>query len=342
MNIKLQLKRYRKFLKQVKRKEKYRKKKYKLSILPRKLKEYKLFRENAISKRIPQIFSIKENIEETLAFISGLKKIKSPKKDIFFNMYNVSVIDEGTIALFVSLIKELTAKKYRIRGNKPKNRNARKILEKSGFFEHLNGVIDEENKYTSNTILTEGKSKTEQEETAKIVRKAIKFLTGKEDKNPPLQRLFVELMANTINHGFKNVKNAKWYLSYSEEHNNSEKICKFAFVDNGTGIVETLKLKNIFQELNQRIISLFKGDYDLLLSAFEGKIGSRTGLDYRGKGLPEIYKAMENNIISNLFILTNEVILDFKNNDYRKININHRGTFYYFELSNKNLKKNDK
>lgn len=341
MNKKLQLKRHKRFLKQVRRRKKYRKKKHLFSILPRKWKEYKIFKENAINKKIPHIFSIKENTKETLFFINELKKIRSPKKDIFFNMYNVSTIDEGTIALFVSIIKELTIKKYRIKGNKPKNKEAKKILEKSGFFDYLKGYIDEENRYTSNTILTEGQSKTEQEATAKIIRKANKFLTGQEDKNPPLQRLFVELMANAINHGFKDIKNARWYLSYSEEYATYEKICKFAFIDNGTGIVETLKLKNIFEKLNQKLISFFKGDYDLLLSAFRGEIGSKTGLDYRGKGLPEIYKAMENNIINNLFILTNEVILDFKNNKFYKIDVNHKGTFYYFELSNKNLEKKD-
>lgn len=256
-------------------------------------------------------------------------------------MSNVSVIDEGTIALFISIIKELSAKEYRIAGNKPRNKIAKKILEKSGFFDYLIGYIDEENRYTSNTILTEGKSKTEQKETAKIVRKAIKFLTGKEDKNPPIQRLCVELMANAINHGFKDSKNARWYMSYSEGNNNSEKICKFAFIDNGMGIVETLKMKNIFKEIQQYFTSLFVGEYELLLSAFRGEIGSRTKLDYRGKGLPEIYKAMENNIISNLFILTNEVILDFKNNKFYNIDINHKGSFYYFELSNKNLEKKD-
>ncbi|GIM48821.1 STAS domain-containing protein [Capnocytophaga stomatis] len=343
MSFILQRKRHRRFLKSIKRRKKYLKRKHQFSILPKKLKPYHNFIRNAISKKLPCVFSIKENTKETLSFINDVKNIKSKGKNIYFNMNKVSSIDEGTIALFVSIIKELSSKKYKIVGSKPKDKTARKILEKSGFFEHLDGSIDEENRTTSNTILTEGQSKTEQETTSKIVRKSINFLTGQENSNCRfrLQRLFIELMANAIDHGFKDRKNAKWFMSYSEGNKDSEKICKFAFVDNGRGIVETLKMKDIFEKVWQKIYSIFKGDSELLFSAFKGEIGSRTGLEYRGKGLPTIYETLQDNIISNLFVLTNRVILDFKNQKFYSIDVDYKGTFYYFELSNKNLEKND-
>ena len=283
--------------------------------------------------RVPENFSIKDNTTKTIKFINDLKSLRKNRRKIYFSMSKVTNIDEGTIALFVSIIKELSIRKYKICGNKPKDKNAKRILERSGFFEHLNGDIDIENKHSPNTILTEGQSKTNQEVTARIIRDSIKFLTGKENNNQRLQRLFIELMANAINHGFKDSEKARWFLSSSREISDSGKICRFAFIDNGQGIIDTLKLKNLFQE----IMSFFKKDNQLLISAFKGEIGSRTKLNYRGKGLPTIYEIMNKNIISNLFVLTNKVILDFKSNNFYDIDINHSGTFYYFELSNDNL-----
>ena len=321
------------------RRKRYRKKKQKEKELRIEYVRLNRVIKESILIRVPENFSIKDNTTKTIKFINDLKSLHKNRRKIYFSMSKVTNIDEGTIALFVSIIKELSIRKYKICGNKPKDKNAKRILERSGFFEHLNGEIDIENKHSPNTILTEGQSKTNQEVTARIIRNSIKFLTGEENNNQRLQRLFIELMANAINHGFKDSEKARWFLSSSQEISKSEKICRFAFIDNGQGIIDTLKLKSLFQEFLKNIKSFFNKDNQLLISAFKGEIGSRTKLDYRGKGLPTIYKTMEEKIISNLFVLTNNVILDFKDNKFYDISINHSGTFYYFELSNDNLNK---
>ena len=125
------------------------------------------------------------------------------------------------------------------------------------------------------------------------------------------------------------MKRKKWIVSTS--HYKKEKCVSFSFIDNGVGILKTLN-----QKIDRKLITIFKGKQDLLQSAFKGDIGSRTGLSFRGKGLPFIKDKHDTNRISNLFILTNNVILDYKNNKFYEIPIPYSGTFYYFELNSNN------
>lgn len=324
-----QHKEFQKYLKKRKRRKKYLLKKHRRNTLPILNRKYRDFIEASLVKKPPVIFSIRENPIETINFINELKKIKSPRKRIFFNLRNVEKITNGSIALLVSVIKELSSKGYRISGNKPIDKGIKKILEKSGFFFHMSGDIEYENQFTPNTILEQGEKTISPQLTAGIVRSAMKTISGESKRNKKLQGLFIELMANSINHGFPNQEKKKWILSTS--HLEQEKSVNFTFIDNGVGILKTLELKILKQ-----LLTLFKGNHDLLLSAFKGEIGSRTGLSYRGKGLPFIFDSISKDYISNLFIITNNVILDFKNQKFYDIDIDFSGTFYYFELNEEN------
>lgn len=325
-------KKFDEFTKKQKRRRNYLLKKHSIKQVPPVLRKLRHLIEISINKRIPNNFSIKENTIETIKFINDLKVIKSNRRRIFLNMSSVTNITNGTIALLVSVIKELGSRGYKISGNKPKNKEANKILEKSGFFDHIKGEIEYENKFTTNTILREGEKAIAPQSTAQLVRKAMKNITGKEQRNKKVQGLFIELMANSINHGFPRSDNKKWVLSASNDE--TTKKSSFTFIDNGVGILKTLEPKILDKVLN--ILNIFKGKNDLLLSAFKGEIGSRTGLSYRGRGLPFIYDCINSNRISNLFILTNNVILDFANNSFYEIDINFNGTLYYFEIDERN------
>lgn len=280
--------------------------------------------------KLPIVFSLRDNINETLKFINNLKTLNDSDKGIYLNMKSVEKISSGTIALLLSVINDPTFEHITILGSKPKNKSARKVLELSGFYEHTDAVLEYDNESNSNTIIEQGNKVVEPQNSAKIVRSAMKTITGKEQRNKRVQPLFIELMANSINHGFPNNGNKKWILSTS--HYKHEKCVSFSFIDNGVGIINTLKLK--FEDKIK--FNIFKGNDDLLLSAFDGNIGSRTGLPFRGKGLPYILKMQKENYISNLFILTNNVILDFQSNKFYTINESYSGTFYFFEVNDKN------
>lgn len=161
----------------------------------------------------------------------------------------------------------------------------------------------------------------------------MKLLTGQESRNPQIYPMFIEMMANSINHAFLGKGKQKWLIS--KTHIKDENKIIISFIDTGIGILQTLNRK-WFQ--NKLLKSLFINENDLLLSAFKGEIGSRTKLEYRGKGLPKIFRIFERGYISNLFILTNNAILDFENNKFQDITENFNGTLYSFEISVKNIK----
>lgn len=285
--------------------------------------------QNSISMKLPTVFSLRENTVETINYINDLKKLKNNNSRIYLNMKNVQVISNGTIALLLSVVNDFTSRGKKIIGSKPKKAEPKRILELSGFFDYMDGNIQYPSEINSNTIIEQSNKSVEPQSTAKIVRSAMKTVTGIEQRNKKLQGLFIELMANSINHGFPNSEKKKWIVSTS--HYKKEKCVSFSFIDNGVGILKTLN-----QKIDRKLITIFKGKQDLLQSAFKGDIGSRTGLSFRGKGLPFIKDKHDTNRISNLFILTNNVILDFKNNKFYEIPVPYSGTFYYFELNTNN------
>lgn len=322
-------KEFQNYIKQSKRRRKYLLKKHNDKATSIFQRRYKELISKSIIKKLPSTFSIRDNSIQTITFINELKALKTVRRRIFLNMNAVQRITNGSIALLVSVIKELSLKGYRISGNKPRDKEANKILEQSGFFLHMSGDIEYENFFTPNTILEQGEKTISPQLTAGIVRGAMKTIFGTKQRNKKLQGLFIELMANSINHGFPNVDKKKWIISTS--HNEEDKSVNITFIDNGVGILKTLELKIL-----KRLLTVFTSKHDLLLSAFNGEIGSRTGLSYRGKGLPYIFDSVNKNYISNLFILTNNVILDFKNKKFYDIGIEFSGTFYYFELNEYN------
>src|SRR5690606_25185524 len=105
---------------------------------------------------------------------------------------------------------------------------------------------------------------------------------------------------------------------------------RFSFVDNGEGILKTIKIR--FKDRVSRIIGM-ANDGQLLREAFEGKFGSRTKLAYRGRGLPLIKKNFENGYIKNLVVISNNVFYDFTKGTFQILGTEFEGTFYFWELN---------
>ena len=76
-----------------------------------------------------------------------------------------------------------------------------------------------------------------------------------------------------------------------------------------------------------------KDNADILREVLEGKIGSRIGLSYRGKGLPEIYKRFKREQFSRLIIIANDVFADVEKDDFRILDKPFKGTFFHWEIS---------
>jgi len=275
---------------------------------------------------VPENFSLIKYPEEALEFIAKLKALSLGRKNVFVSMINVKYISHDAIALLLSVLAIFKGRRIRVYGDNPKNKNCNQILERSGFFNYVIGVISEENKSTRNSILTRQEFNVMPEKTAPIVRESMKTVGGKAAKNQAVQGMLIELMANTHNHAAPNNKRTKWWLSV--DHDKENKKVSFVFLDNGQGILETISIK-FLKEFGH----LFSGDQvSLLKECFSGDIGSRTKFANRGLGLPKIKNRFEENFVSNMIVITNNVFLHFETNKGINLNNYFEGTLYYWEL----------
>ena len=67
----------------------------------------------------------------------------------------------------------------------------------------------------------------------------------------------------------------------------------------------------------------------------QGKVPSTTGLSYRGKGLPSIYRAQERGHLKSLVIIANDVYANIAADDYHSLKENFPGTLIYWEIEEK-------
>lgn len=283
-----------------------------------------------INVKVPTIFNLQyENVNKVLEFISVIKSIaRSRKHGLFVDLENVSEIGEGAIGMLMTVIDEFSDNNIPVAGNQPKDAFASDILERSGFFSYVQGVkVKDGNRITKNTIFRVGTVNKSQLFLPKIVHEAMETVWGIKGRNQLLYTVAFEMVRNACDHAFKRQKETKWYMVVT--HLEAENIVKFSFVDNGKGILKTLNDGRLAQFRH-----IFTDNADVLTTAFKNGIKSRTGLSWRGKGLPTIYENFEENYIKNLIVISNDVYLDFERGIFAKLSTPFSGTYYYWIVNN--------
>lgn len=106
------------------------------------------------------------------------------------------------------------------------------------------------------------------------------------------------------------------------------RIVCYSFVDTGVGIFKSVQVRAL-----QRIFKLIgiTNNAELLKDILNGGMPSRTGLAYRGKGLPKIYKAARNGDLKSLYIVSNNVFADIERSVFIELKTPFQGTLYYWE-----------
>lgn len=174
---------------------------------------------------------------------------------------------------------------------------------------------------------------TDTEVKGEIARSLIEFSTrkifGEPQKLKGVYTTMIECMNNTFNHANLNEtsKEIWWATVYCDTE---RRVAFYNFLDNGVGILESIKLR--YSDAVLRMVG-FRSNEKLLKDVLEGKIGSRTGLSYRGNGLPEIYKRFHRGQISRLIIIANDVFADVEKDEYRLLSTAFKGTFFHWEVS---------
>jgi hypothetical protein len=280
-----------------------------------------------INKLAPVKFNLQyENCVAVIRFINELKTVGKKGRHININMENVIEIGNGAISMLLSVIYDLGNNGILVKGTKPKNKEVNAILEKSGFFKYIKTVLSDENSNSKNKILRTGDNKTSATELAEEVRKSMETVWGVNARCPRLYGGIFEMVRNSCDHAFKNSELTTWHLGLT--HVDEENKVKFSFVDNGKGIIKTF-LSGVLKNF----INLFKDNTDILVTAFSDGIESRTKLSWRGKGLPSIYEMREDNIITKLIVITNDVYIDFDEKIHVTLPVSYSGTYYYWEIN---------
>ncbi|MCW3071125.1 MAG: hypothetical protein JWO44_1015 [Bacteroidetes bacterium] len=278
-------------------------------------------------KRAPAKFNLQyENCNGVINYINEIKDLGKKGRNINIILEDVTEIGEGAIAMLLSVTEELQKNGILIKGKKPKDGPERDILEKSGFFKHMQGHIEIRNQNSKNTILKTGGKTSDNVNLSAEMRKANETVWGEKGRNPPMRGAIYEMMRNSCDHAFRHENNIIWHFAISHDEENKQ--VKFSFVDNGRGII-----KSFTEGFLNKVINLFTDNTDLLETAFRDGIESRTGLSWRGKGLPTIFENYEDGYFKNLVVISNDVFIDFDRKIHKKLDIPFSGTYYFWMLN---------
>jgi len=319
-----------------KKRRKWKKKKAKYNLyrnLEKKSVRRKIKRESYKPKivKIPSLFSLPSEREAVLIFFNSLDSVHyKTARYLFFDFSEVIEISHGAITILLSFIGWLNDQGVRASGNFPDDPDAKEKFEKSGFLEFFKTIGKRSYEKGMNTIVARGEKRTNSELSSKLIRKSTKTVWNIEDKNMKVQGMLIELMANTINHAYAGGKYQKgWY--FSVDHIPDENKVKFCFVDNGHGILKTLRKK-----FPDKIASFIGGKFgnNIIKRAFDGEFGSRTKLSNRGRGLKAIKKVYQLGYIKSLKVITNNIYYDFENDTAEELKTYFDGTFYFWEIDN--------
>ena len=281
----------------------------------------------------PESFSMANDTESVINFINTVYRTIQEKNNhcrVFFDVENVERTDNGAIGVLLALINALSQKHIHAYGNSPRNPESNDVFVNSGFFEHVKLLQGKKSNTIDSFIVQKGRDKTNSQMVGREVRKIIKYLTHEEKTYKPLYTLIGEMISNSIEHANRISADKNWLLSI---HYEREKVV-IMVIDIGKGIMATLR-KKIKQKLNDTIH--FRSSVDTLVNLFKGEYQSSTFEDNRNKGLPFIKECFDNNYINSLFVITNNVFLDFNNVLSREMVTNFRGTFYSWEVTRKNI-----
>lgn len=294
--------------------------------------QHKVRREVFVERIAPQIFNLKsENVNEVIKYINQIKTIGNSGKWLNINLSKVEEIGIGAISMLISVISELNEKGIVIKGTKPQNAKIKDELEQSGFMKFVNGFIQPSNLNTKNNIIT-GNKDTSHTEILDIIHSSMLTVWNEDGRSPLLYGTIVEMIKNSCKHAFKSEHNVKWHFAVSHDEENNK--TRFSFVDNGIGILDSYKSGDFFKTA----IMLFKNDAEFISEAFKQGIKSKTGLKWRGTGLPTIFETFSDKIIKNFVVITNSAYCNFEDSKESNLDNKFQGTYYYWEVDNSCIK----
>jgi hypothetical protein len=267
-----------------------------------------------------------DNPVETIAFFSFFRGI-TRQSNLRLDMQNVERITVDAITALVAEIVALGQSRF-VTGTYPKDDECRSFLIQSGFHDYVKATQPIPS--VKKGKIAKRKSKLVESVTAKeLIRIGSEAAYGTARRCYAAYATLVECMSNTHNHatGKTATQGTETWYSTVYGDRDRDRVC-FAFLDTGVGIFRSVKY-GLIRRLYKFV--RWQDDRQILKDILEGQVESRTGLPFRGKGLPSIYRDLKAGRIKSLVIVANDVYANVATDDYRILETRFPGTLLYWE-----------
>jgi hypothetical protein len=212
-------------------------------------------------------------------------------------------------------------------GNEPEDADARRLLIESGFYSHVE-TAHPVAKARAGIMAQRSSRKVEPLTAQRLIHVATEALYGCKRRCRPAYRVLIECMNNTHNHAAGDHDNRETWWAFVHADAARQRQC-YAFLDTGVGIFESVrvgKLRKLFRTLG------IEDNSNILRDILMGKVESRTGQPFRGKGLPSIHELSRQHLIHKLTIVSNDVYANVDEDEFRTMDAQFRGTLLYWEV----------
>lgn len=288
----------------------------------------------------PTVFSLVEAPDEMLRFLKNLRSYLFLRNiHVKIELEEVTTIDPESVAVFVAIIESIPKGRVsRVSGTVPRDPICARRLHDFGFFQHVKGGLNLGVPAGTIRKLHKG-TKVEGNTANDIIKFGLERLNEKTSKHGPTYNIFTEAMGNTFQHASQKIKRdeqterCRWWAS--AYHDDTKKSVCFTVVDLGIGILKSFNFRQNWKAALQRF-TIHQSDGKKLNLLLDGKIPSRTGVKYRGRGLPNMKEACVQHRISNLLILSNRAFAHVEKGTYKTLSVGFGGTIIYWEVSGSN------
>lgn len=277
----------------------------------------------------PARFCLFENVDEVLRLIDGIKQAAKRRRSPYIDMERVVDVSPEALALLVSVVKDRRLR-VKVNGNFPRDPSARRIVEASGFLAHVSDSRLRSENDEGAIQENRTRARVAPETAREMIRFALRRLGLPSTKQAPgAYRVLIECMSNTHQHAAvsKEPRERWWLMVHAPKESGR---ATFTFVDNGIGIAESLDRRRM-RDAIMGILGL-RDEGDLIRQLLQGEVGSRTGLNYRGKGLPAMRVQHERENIRNLRVLSNNAVASLSLRYFRHTTVGLSGTVIAFDL----------
>lgn len=243
----------------------------------------------------------------TLRLCNRLRRYLSTENaHIVLDLRRVDNFTSDALLLIHAVIVGTRARNANVSGNLPRDPRIASEFKETGFFDGF--VVPPENLPAAKGImLQESHTRVKRDIAGELVRFARKEVSMDLGQARACFRSLIELMTNTNGHASgesdspsSRQRPPRWFASVYCRNG----VAYFNFVDLGVGILGSASAKDWKRKVRAFVPPLA---HRLLEQAFQGKLGSVTGLAGRGLGLPQMKAFTDAGSLLGLQVLTANV-----------------------------------